>query len=212
MMDSHIMQCTGGDSFFGENKYIIIGLSGKMYSGKDTVATLIQEICPTMNWKTKSFARLLKEIVALLTSTTIDNNLTTEGKQIIPKGFKDSLGTLQQKVGVALREHVDENVWVNVVLSQIGYSGDKIIITDVRFPNEHEAIKKKGGYIIRLNGDPSGKRSSDKRDHNHISETALDNHEFDFVINNDGSLSELREKVCKILKKVFKKTGRYTNN
>jgi len=95
----------------------------------------------------------------------------------------------------------------------------KWIITDVRFPNEAQAIKDRGGILIRVERpidlrfpklwklyassnkylSYSGgilawllghdKEMSEKL--NHPSEIALDDYEFDYVINNNGDLNEL---------------------
>jgi hypothetical protein len=77
----------------------------------------------------------------------------------------------------------------------------KWIITDLRFTNELEAVTRRGGITIRINRN-NGTRAVDI--HNHISETALDNAEFDYVIENDGTLEELVEKVRVIYKLVNK--------
>jgi hypothetical protein len=72
------------------------------------------------------------------------------------------------------------------------------LITDMRFPNELKAIKDKGGISIRVN------RHNHPNDINpnteHPSETALDNEEFDYVIDNNGTIEELIEKVKVVLK------------
>lgn len=68
---------------------------------------------------------------------------------------------------------------------------DKWIITDVRFPNEAEAIKKRGGILIRVNNPDYVPYPEE-----HKSETELDSYNgFDFMINNKkgnglGILSE----------------------
>lgn len=70
------------------------------------------------------------------------------------------------------------------------------IITDVRFPNEVKAIKDKGGIIIRINRyDITGQGKLNP----HTSETALDDAEFDYTIDNFGTIEELIEKVKEIL-------------
>ena len=73
------------------------------------------------------------------------------------------------------------------------------IITDVRFPNEAKAIKDRGGIVIRVN---RTYYTEDKKYiigydpfETHPSETALDDYEFDYVIENDGSLDELITKI-----------------
>jgi len=90
------------------------------------------------------------------------------------------------------------------------------IITDVRFPNETQAIKDRGGVIIRVNRKENlgkkdcgcGEGLCDKvgtplecsfkeriKPEKHSSETALDNWEFDHVIQNDSNIESLIEKV-----------------
>lgn len=69
------------------------------------------------------------------------------------------------------------------------------IISDTRFPNELKAVKDKNGITIRVNR--PGLKSTDL----HPSETALDNVEYDYVIDNDGTIQELEDKVRQILLK-----------
>ena len=93
----------------------------------------------------------------------------------------------------------------------------KWIITDVRFPNELKAIKDRGGFIIRVNkkrppcGDQAFRGTQEEWDalvkrnneanaiYNHPSETALDDVKFQYIIDNNGTLDELIEKVKEIL-------------
>lgn len=51
-----------------------------------------------------------------------------------------------------------------------------------------------GGYVIRLEGDPTNCRANG-RDLTHISETALDDYPFEFVIQNNSTLDHLYEEV-----------------
>jgi hypothetical protein len=114
-----------------------------------------------------------------------------------------------QRLGTdAIRDNLHINTWVNAlmadykpkqVMNKSGFFVDdamsKWIITDTRFPNEAEAIKKADGIIIRVD------RPGVKPINPHPSETGLDDWKFDYVINNDGSLKDLTKKVNKILKK-----------
>lgn len=86
------------------------------------------------------------------------------------------------------------------------------IITDMRFPNELKAVKDREGITIRVNrtysntpvliGDEcdgcTAQMFEDARP-KHESETALDNATFDYVIENNGTIKELVEKVREIL-------------
>lgn len=88
------------------------------------------------------------------------------------------------------------------------------VITDCRFPNEAKAIKDHGGVMIRVNRSPfvqahelaggddtihalgyAVKAQADQ----HPSETGLDKYRFDYVIDNNGTVEELSEKVKQIL-------------
>lgn len=81
------------------------------------------------------------------------------------------------------------------------------IITDMRFPNEAQAIKDRGGINIRVNRAKIVKLSENTSyvynplfdGPEHESETALDDYEFDYVIENKGTIPELAEKVREIL-------------
>lgn len=74
------------------------------------------------------------------------------------------------------------------------------IITDLRFPNEFEAVKDKG-FNIRVIRDKGFWGNSPQTMMNtlHPSETALDNHQFTYEIINNGTIEELIEQVKQIL-------------
>ncbi len=174
---------------------IVIGFSGKFGSGKDTAATILMEAYPEMQWKRISFAYRIKQIVADLTGTTIEQNESQEGKQIVPPGFKISLGTMQQRIGMSMRADLGDDVWVLAAFAKIG-PDDNVLVTDVRFPNEMAEIHRRDGMVVRLVGHYA--RFDEKRDPAHISETALDGAEFDEVIDNTDTLAELRRHLVNI--------------
>lgn len=125
--------------------------------------------------------------------------------------------TLLQLVGTeAMRNCIHENVWVNALFSDYSIIGGKMIppkegeeytsknhiypnwiITDTRFPNEAKAIKDRDGIVIRVNRSHDLDVIMDE----HPSETALDDYEFDYVIDNNGTIEELIEKVREVLRK-----------
>ena len=88
------------------------------------------------------------------------------------------------------------------------------IITDTRFPNELEAVKKRNGITIRINRVTFRERTTEIGKiftvaqpevdkllgiEEHESETALDNAEFDYEIHNNGTIPELIDKIRNIL-------------
>lgn len=98
---------------------MIIGISGKMGSGKDTVAKYLYVKFQMLKRLENGgvivcrFAERLKRVTSILTQTSYDDQLSRQGKQKVPPGFTESLGTLQQKVGMALREHIHPDVWIH---------------------------------------------------------------------------------------------------
>lgn len=181
---------------------MIIGISGRMGSGKDTVAKMIQEIDAkyrveeTSIWEIKKYASALKKIASILTGVPETMFEVPEFKEKnMPENWRNTNGYLMtyreflQRLGTeAVRNNIHHNAWVNALMSSCTYK-DNWIITDVRFHNEMDAIKKKNGIIIRVT------RSDQDHKSYHISENALDSETFDFVIENEGGLTELRNKV-----------------
>jgi hypothetical protein len=109
----------------------------------------------------------------------------------------------------AMREGLHTNVWVNALFADytpthylIGAfdtkltDGDPVypnwIITDMRFPNEMEAVVAKGGITIRVVRPETTVGT-------HPSETVLDEHIMHYEIINDGTIEDLIERVREIL-------------
>lgn len=131
---------------------------------------------------------------------------------------------LLQKLGTdAIRDNLHTNAWVNALFADYKQirpnpkvGGQQVnwvhpyypdwIITDTRFPNEAQAIKDRGGIVIRVNrrfddieiGDKTFKFNINPA-YLHPSETSLDDWNFDYVIDNNGSIEELIEKVKTML-------------
>lgn len=140
-------------------------------------------------------------------TTTKEQLKNYEGLELI----KPTPRFLLQFIGTnLLRNQLHTEIWVNALMSEYKlYKETKPfvnltlkdeeypnwLITDMRFPNEMDAVKKRGGITIRVN------RNLEESKDQHESETELDNAEFDYVINNDGTIEELIEKVREILTK-----------
>jgi hypothetical protein len=187
---------------------MIIGISGKIGSGKDTLSIVINYLADKSapdsfnrweqpleeyTYKNKKYAENLKCMVCFLIGCNrIDledrefkeKELGEEWDGLTPRKILQLLGT------EAGREIIHPNIWVNSLFAD--YTTDSNwIITDVRFPNEAQAIKDRGGIIIRIER-PGGESHCGGA---HASETALDDYDFDIVINNDGTIEELIDKV-----------------
>ena len=195
---------------------MIIGISGKMGSGKDTVGKLIQELRPQYKFSNKKFAAKVKQCASLILNVPIEEfeNQQFKTKFLSPEWCYDkvyldeeskvieyhkedmSIRTFLQLFSTdACRNNVHENFWVNALFADYK-DDDNWIITDVRFLNEVYKIGEKfNSFTVRVNRDGLEKPYKE-----HRSEKELDNYDFHYVIDNNGTLEELREKVEALLK------------
>lgn len=172
-------------------------------------------------WEIKKWAGKLKTIASLLTGIPVEKFEDQEFKKtnLGPEWDCNPIGKMGtkhrepmtvrdflQKLGTdGLRDGLHENTWVNALMADYkcvpadrapgGWDCPNWIITDTRFPNEAEAIKKAGGIIIRV------ERPGYKPVNAHPSETGLDNWNFDHKIMNGSDLLSLALSVETILKK-----------
>lgn len=163
---------------------MILMLSGHAGCGKDTAYKLIGK---NFAWTRRfSFADRLKKIARAL---TWDGNKDTKGRKFL------------QDLGQVARAY-NKNVWADIVANDIDACGHSIVvITDFRFPNEAEVIKKHSSdvYTIRITG-----RNKDLGENeNDISEHALDDYKFDYYIDNSGTMVEFENKLVNLIEGLF---------
>lgn len=171
----------------------IIGISGKIGSGKGTVTKLLMEL--NEKFEERFFAEKLKKFVADLAGVNYELTLTQEGKNTFVESFNMTLGEMLQTIGTnAMRDNFDKDVWAKSVFTTLSTDG-YYLLSDFRFTNEGDYIKKNGGVTLRINRPNNPVAENSGRDLNHSSETELDDYDFDYVIENDGTYQELIDKV-----------------
>ena len=196
---------------------MIIGIAGKIGSGKDLVGRMISYIYDNANISYENykntpntefihkrhFADSLKMVCSILTDTSYEYFSDRDFKnQSIPwlKG-SPSIRKLLQDVGTCLKEKIDPDLWIKL-LFKYTETWDMVIIPDVRFQNEVDAIHNQEGIVIHLIRDDRFNTPTDIKQH--ISETELDTiTNFDFEINNNGSEKDLFNNVLKVCNKVL---------
>ena len=176
---------------------MIIGLSGYARSGKDEVAKiLVQEY----GYERVAFADPIRRMLYELNPVIVESNLldsVTLQELVDSQGWDEAkkdpeVRLMLQNLGVSARKIISEDVWVETALRYV-VEGSKVVITDVRFPNEAARIKLYGGQIWRVT------RPNVVPVNGHISEHALDNWDFDKHISNTADLEFLKEQVAKAL-------------
>ena len=165
---------------------ILIGISGKKQTGKNTVAKFIAANT-ALKCEEFAFADSLKNEVARLCQVSRDE---------IERN-KPRFRTMLQAWGVYRRESLGDDCWVRqVIIKMLASNADIAFITDVRFQNEANYVKEMGGFLIRVSRDTG-------LNDNHISETDLDKYEkWDGIILNTGSMEQLGIEIKDVMNKL----------
>lgn len=163
---------------------MIIGLSGKMGTGKSTLASHLMN--KESDSKIVKVAGLLYEL----------QDMVYDKLGLKLQGDKDR--ELLIALGMWGRDK-DSNFWIDKAISQAKNSTEKLIIMDdIRFPNEALAVEQAGGLLIRIQGEQRGDNLTPES-MNSITETALDNYNFKHIIDNSFSIEYTIAQLEKII-------------
>jgi hypothetical protein len=163
---------------------MIIGLSGKMCAGKDTAAYYLIN---AYGGQRMAFADYLKRQAQALV-------LAISGEHINPYTDKrPTIRALLQQLGQAGRAY-DPLFWIRPVIANAqALQPEHVYITDVRYPNEVQAIENAGGVVVRISTDDDTRLARHHKAYGwsghgpepHESEIALDNHRFLYTVISD---------------------------
>lgn len=186
----------------GTNNLLLrLAISGKMGSGKTTLAKMMVEKfhVSESSGKAYSFASKIKEVA----------------KDVYGMGGKDRI--LLQTLGDNMRQVVGsdgvkrENVWIDYLVKQMNQDMAVVkslnqqpinilqVIDDLRYKNEYDMLKENGFMTVRIWADEATRirrmnvdANELKRGALHKSETELDSKfHWDFVVDNNGTLEDL---------------------
>lgn len=167
-----------------------IALSGLKRSGKDTVGSYLIQ-----NYSCKRFA-FADEVKRL-------------ARELFPEEFvqNDKPVDLLQWLGNTMRQR-NPDVWINRLATIIQLTKDpvpNIVVTDVRYPNEVQALKKLGFTIVKVQVPVEVSVERCKATEINFTEELLlheseqlaqsNEQYYDYVIENTGTLEELYSKV-----------------
>jgi hypothetical protein len=173
----------------------LIGLySPAPESGKTTIAGILSDYRYTI----VPFATTLKQmVIPMLTALGYSHQRAWElvlwdKEVLIPEigvNVRHMLQTLGTEYG---RQCLHPNVWLTCWRKQAERS-QNVVADDVRFSNEAQLVRDMGGQMWLVTK-PGATRKT-----RHASEGGLDDFDFDCVIENDGTLDQLRTKVLAAL-------------
>ena len=169
-------------------------ISGKARHGKDTTAIAIKKAYKNKKVINLAYGSYIKEYAKNISNW--DGNEETKPRELL-----QNLGT------DVIRDKIDKDFFVKRLCDDIrvySFYFDVITISDARFPNEIEFPKKLFKEVISIKVErPNFESNLTDKQLKHPSEVSLDNFDgYDFILINDGTISDLDKKVLKIVEKV----------
>ena len=127
---------------------MIIGMAGRAGAGKTTCADYLV----SKGFIKDAYAKTMKEAAAVLFGVPIETllgDITVKSK--IDPFWGVSYRVLLQQFGTeACRNTFGPDFWVKVLWRRYEGLVPNLVIEDVRFPNEAEAILQRGGVVIEV--------------------------------------------------------------
>ncbi len=205
---------------------MIVGVCGLIGAGKDTVADYLVNI---HQFRRESFANTLKDAVSAVFGW--DRELL-EGRTKQSRAWREQVDPWwSQRLGMpdltprwvlqywgteVVRKAFHDDTWIASLENKLRKSEDDVVISDCRFPNEIQAIKRAGGLVVRVHRGPDPEwyafaetvnrgperniawtvsKLALEKYNIHASETAWIGTNFDAVIDNNSSMDHLYNQV-----------------
>lgn len=190
------------------NTVVLVGIAGAFGSGKDAAADVLVS---KYGFVKTSMARALKiEVYDRLLRPTADFVRLDGYEESLPRPSDDGatpgekldwinahkpvLRRLLQVYGTEYRRAQDQDYWVKRAAEFVDNSDRPVVIPDIRFPNEAEMIRARGGrlWLIRR----ESVETADDRNRTHASESFYRTADkWDHVIFNTAGLDWLGQRV-----------------
>lgn len=168
---------------------MLIGLYGPSRAGKDSVAQILVD---DFGYEQRAQAAAIRKILLGLNAPVKLNDGTYRTMRELydycggdwDKVKAESKDSVDQMIalGQTCRDVIGLDVWLNTALPPAN-STAKIVISDVRQPNEYAAIRERGGKLWKIIRPGVEMRGMDG---------LLDTEHFDATLHNRGSLVDLR--------------------
>ena len=174
------------------NTTTLIALTGPAGAGKDAFAW---RLVSTYGFARFAFADPVREAaLTVMRAADIDHAYLTERhlkEQPLP-GLGFSARRLLQVLGTECGRSLDHDIWVRIMRLRLGLHTaqpvhDRIVVTDVRYPNEARAVREWGAHLVGI----SRSRVSAVEPHSSETHYADLMAGADTLVVNDGSVRQL---------------------
>lgn len=171
----------------------MVALCGYAGAGKDSAALALVKA----GWRRVAFGDALRDfalaadpIAAVVASAPVRlSALVADLGWESAKRTHPEVRAVLQRIGTdAARTVLGEDVWARAALAGVG-ANERVVITDLRARSDAAALVARGAVIVRVVRPGVGPVNG------HPGEVELDDHPFDHVIVNEGSLTDLHAKV-----------------
>lgn len=177
------------------NNRIKVAICGGLRSGKDTVGDMIRNGIDAEQF---AFSEGIWRMVEIFFPDDYAERHTHKPR------------TLLQQLGQKLRQ-IEPDIWVNYTMNKIDEIADNVVVTDMRQPNEYQALKDAGFIIVRVVADiptrferaAAAGDTFDIRNLTHETEQHYPYFEVDYEIDNNGNLDDLTQQVTDIVERIF---------
>lgn len=187
----------------------LIALLGYARCGKDTVADLLSEA----GFQRAAFADPIYNVVTGLNPIVkVEPSAGLRYRLRPHRRLADVVGRhgwdwlkdhspegrrLLNAIGAEIR-NIDNEFWVSATMGSLSPERS-YVVTDCRFPAEAEAIKARGGVLVRITRPGIAAASDPLTGLPYRSEIALDGYAVDYDLTNDRTLDELGQATLRVL-------------
>lgn len=174
----------------------LVAISGLARCGKDTLA---KALVGQFGYRKYSFAEpLYKMLNTLPYLEHLGSHMETAEKEAEIAFYGKSPRRLLQTLGTEWgRNFVHPDIWIRIMEDKLQNKFDitrhsSYVISDLRFPNEAEWVRKIGGLVVRVH------RNHEVNVAKHVSEEGFPMLPQDIRISNDGTIEQLCQQAPRI--------------